>query len=83
MNARVGPESDPAQPGSGRGTPASVSGATAHGYLLPIALCGLLLLVGAASVLWYLQRETRAMHLIDALEGSERFAQSVTQFRNF
>jgi PAS domain S-box-containing protein len=83
MNARVGPEPGSVPPGSGRGMPATVSGVTARGYLMPIALCGLLLLVGAASVLWYLQRETRAMHLIDALEGSERFVQSATQFRNF
>jgi PAS domain S-box-containing protein len=61
----------------------AASGTTTRGHLLPIALCGLLLLVGAASVLWYLQRETRAMHLIDALESSQRFSQSVTQFRNF
>jgi hypothetical protein len=83
MNAGVAPDPDPGQPELGSTAPAAATGAAPRGDLLPIALCALLPLAGAASVLWYLKREARAMHLTDAIESSERFAVSVTQFRNF
>jgi PAS domain S-box-containing protein len=69
---------DAAAPDPGRAVDASLAR-----YLWAIALCGLVLIVGAGSVLWHLEREARARLELTAVEDAALFARSVTQFRDF
>ncbi|MGC9457665.1 MAG: ATP-binding protein [Halothiobacillaceae bacterium] len=48
-----------------------------------IPLVGVFLTIGAGSVLWYLQNEVRSQTQAIALQDSDNFAASVTQFRDF
>jgi len=63
--------------------PALAVDASLRRHLWAIALCGLVLIAGAASVLWLLEREARARLHLTAIEDAAQFARSVSQFRNF
>ncbi|MCX7228981.1 MAG: ATP-binding protein [Burkholderiales bacterium] len=83
MSARLAPDDggavhDPQVPTEG-----ATGGVTARRFLTLLALCGLVLVAGAASVIWSLVRESVAQHEATALEDAARHARAITQMRNF
>ena len=82
MSARLAPDADPS-PDPLVAESVETGSATARRFLLLLALCGLVLVAGAASVIWSLHRESVAQHEASVLEDAERHTRAITQMRNF
>jgi PAS domain S-box-containing protein len=83
MSAHLAPGDDGAVHDPQVPTEGETGGVTARRFLTLLALCGLVLVAGAASVIWSLVRESVAQHEAIALEDAARHARIVTQMRNF
>jgi PAS domain S-box-containing protein len=82
MSARLAPDADPSSDPLVAES-VETGSATARRFLLLLALCGLVLVAGAASVIWSLHRESVAQHEASVLEDAERHTRAITQMRNF
>ncbi|MFN7644687.1 MAG: ATP-binding protein [Burkholderiales bacterium] len=83
MSARLAPDDDGVVHDPQVPTEGATGGVTARRFLTLLALCGLVLVAGAAAVIWSLVRESVAQHEATALEDVARHARAITQMRNF
>ncbi|RPH45736.1 MAG: response regulator [Burkholderiales bacterium] len=83
MPARLAPVDEDASRDPPAPATVETGGATARRFLVLLALCGLVLVAGAASVIWSLHRESVAQHQATVLEDAERHTRAITQMRNF